>query len=86
MDGRNKIPETAYGVLLPGDENTEQTVLGTLIRRNELFAHVDDILSPEAFKNEVWDNLNEDNKISLYVRMTDLETGIANSTILNKLF
>ena len=40
----------------------------------------------EAFKNEVWDNLNEDNKISLYVRMTDLETGIANSTILNKLF
>ncbi|MCR4906389.1 MAG: IMP cyclohydrolase, partial [Clostridiales bacterium] len=40
----------------------------------------------EAFKNEVWDNLNEDNKISLYIRMTDLETGIANSTILNKLF
>lgn len=53
MDGRNKIPEAAYGVLLPGDENTEQTVLGTLIRRNELFAHVDDILSPETFKNEV---------------------------------
>lgn len=53
MDGKNKSADTSYGVLLPSDENTEKTVLGTLIRRNELFSHVDDLLMPESFKNEV---------------------------------
>ena len=40
----------------------------------------------EEFKNEIWDNLNEANKISLYVRMIDLTTGMGNASIVNKLF
>lgn len=37
-----------------------------------------------AFTAEIWDNLNADNKISLYVRFTDLETGAEEHRILNK--
>ena len=32
----------------------------------------------------LWENLNEDNKISLYVRYTDLETGAFEQMIINK--
>ena len=32
----------------------------------------------------IWNNLNENNKISLYVRFTDLETGAYEETIINK--
>lgn len=38
----------------------------------------------ESFTKMVWDNLNEANKISLYVRFTNLETGAYEETILNK--
>ena len=38
----------------------------------------------EEFTNMVWNNLNEANKISLYVRFTDLATGEYEETILNK--
>ena len=38
----------------------------------------------EAFTAELWENLNADNKISLYVRYTDLATGKAVEQILNK--
>ena len=38
----------------------------------------------DSFTKMVWDNLNEANKISLYVRFTDLETGAYQETILNK--
>ena len=44
--------DTPYSVLLPSDTETEETVLGTLIRRNELYAQVDDILTPDAFRDE----------------------------------
>lgn len=52
MDGKNKNENTPYQVLLPSDTETEETVLGTLIRRNELYAQVDDILTPESFRSE----------------------------------
>ncbi len=32
----------------------------------------------------MWDSLNEDNKVSLYVRLIDLETGKRNTAIINK--
>ena len=32
----------------------------------------------------VWSNLNEDNKVSLFVRTVDLETGRQNEIIINK--
>lgn len=38
----------------------------------------------EEFTDLVWNNLNEANKISLYVRFTDLATGAYEETILNK--
>ncbi len=38
----------------------------------------------DVFTNDLWDNLNEDNKISLYVRYTDLETGKSETRLINK--
>ena len=38
----------------------------------------------EAFVTELWDALDADNKISLYVRYTDLETGAFQEKIINK--
>ena len=38
----------------------------------------------EEFTKMLWENLNEDNKISLFVRYTNLETGEKKETILNK--
>ena len=38
----------------------------------------------DAFTTELWENLNEDNKISLFVRYTDLETGKFEQKIINK--
>lgn len=56
MAEKTNNANTAYGVALPKDLETEMVVLGTLIRRNELYQQVDDILLPDAFsgeKNEV---------------------------------
>ena len=38
----------------------------------------------DAFTEELWNNLNEDNKISLFVRYTDLETRTCEQRIINK--
>ena len=38
----------------------------------------------DAFTNYVWENLNEENKVSLFTRYIDLETGKAESRIVNK--
>lgn len=38
----------------------------------------------DRFTAEIWDNLNEDNKISLFTRFIDLETGAVETRILNK--
>ena len=38
----------------------------------------------EKFANEIWENLNGENKISLYVRYTDIETGKYTDKIINK--
>ena len=38
----------------------------------------------EEFANEIWESLNSDNKISLYVRYTDIETGKYTDKIINK--
>ena len=47
----------------------------------ERVAMTDDI---DAFTAELWDNLNADNKISLFVRYTDLATREYEQRILNK--
>ena len=38
----------------------------------------------DAFTNTIWENLNEQNKISLYVRYTDLKTGSYEDRMINK--
>ena len=38
----------------------------------------------DAFTEEIWENLNEDNKISLYVCYTDLAAGDVTERIINK--
>ena len=47
----------------------------------ERVAILDDM---DAFTEMLWENLNPDNKISLFVRYTDLETGAYQQRILNK--
>ena len=37
-----------------------------------------------CFTKEIWDNLNPDNKISLYVRFIDLETGEVQNRMINR--
>ena len=38
----------------------------------------------DDFTNLVWNSLNEDNKVSLFVRYIDIETGKYESRIMNK--
>ena len=38
----------------------------------------------DSFTNMVWENLNEENKVSLFVRFIDIETGKYESRIVNK--
>lgn len=38
----------------------------------------------DAFTNKIWDNLNEENKISLYVRYTNLKNGEIADRLINK--
>lgn len=38
----------------------------------------------EEFTGMIWDNLNEDNKVSLFVRYINIETGATQTRILNK--
>lgn len=38
----------------------------------------------DAFTKEIWENLDENNKISLYVRYIDLETGACENRMINK--
>ncbi len=40
--------------------------------------------SIDEFTNEIWDNLNEDNKISLYTAFVDLKTGKKEERLINK--
>ena len=38
----------------------------------------------EAFTDLLWNSLNEDNKVSLFVRYIDIETGNYETKIVNK--
>ena len=38
----------------------------------------------DSFTKEIWENLNEQNKISLYVRVTELATGKTENRMINK--
>ena len=38
----------------------------------------------DAFTNDIWENLDENNKISLYVRYVDLASGQSEDRLINK--
>ena len=38
----------------------------------------------DAFTDMLWNSLNEDNKVSLFVRFIDIETGKYETRIINK--
>ncbi|MDO5139808.1 MAG: IMP cyclohydrolase, partial [Oscillospiraceae bacterium] len=40
---------------------------------------------PEAIAKKIWEAMNEDNKVSLFVRVTDLEDNSYKDSIINKL-
>ena len=40
--------------------------------------------TPQEFAHLLWNNLNEDNKVSLFVRYIDLERGAWESVIINQ--
>ena len=61
--------------------NCDGDPIPTFTGEPERVAIPDDI---RAFSGELWDNLNEANKISLYVRYTDLATGKYESVLINK--
>ena len=41
-------------------------------------------LDIDAFANHVWENLNSDNKVSLFVRYIDIESGDSQTRVINK--
>ena len=60
---------------------TDGNPIPTFQGEPERVAIPDDI---DTFTNDVWENLNEDNKISLYVRYTDLASGEITERLINK--
>ena len=40
--------------------------------------------SAEELADQIWNSLNEDNKVSLYVRYVDLRNGFPETVIINK--
>ena len=60
---------------------TDGNPIPTFQGEPERVAILDDI---DAFTNLVWNALNESNKISLYVRFTDLATGEEENRLINK--
>ena len=60
---------------------TDGNPIPTFQGEPERVAILDDI---DAMTDKLWKSLNENNKISLYVRYVDLETGAAEDRIVNK--
>ena len=60
---------------------TDGNPIPTFQGEPERVAIPDDI---DAFTNEIWDNLDKNNKISLYVRYTDLKSGKITDRLVNK--
>ena len=60
---------------------TDGNPIPTFIGEPKRLLISDDI---EELTSEIWENLNEENKISLYVRYTDIKTGEYDKRIVNK--
>lgn len=60
---------------------TDGNPIPTFVGEPERVSIPDDI---DRLTGDIWENLNEDNKISLYVSYTDLETGVEETRLINK--
>ena len=60
---------------------TDGNPIPTFMGEPERVAIPNDI---DEFKDKIWNNLNEKNKISIYVRYIDLKTGEAENRMINK--
>ena len=60
---------------------TDGNPIPTFQGEPERVAIPDDI---DTFTGDIWENLNSDNKISLYVRYTDLASGEITERLINK--
>ena len=60
---------------------TDGNPIPTFVGEPERVSIPDDI---DELTGDIWENLNEDNKISLYVSYTDLETGVEETRLINK--
>ena len=60
---------------------TDGNPIPTFQGEPERVAMLDDI---DEFTEKLWDALDENNRISLYVRYTDLETGAVSESLINK--
>ena len=60
---------------------TDGSPIPTFVGEPERVSIPDDI---DAFTADIWDNLDADNKISLYVSYTDLATGAEETRLINK--
>lgn len=60
---------------------TDGTPIPTFMGEPERVAIPNDI---DEFKDKIWNNLNEQNKISIYVRYIDLKTGEVDNRMINK--
>ena len=59
---------------------TDGSPIPTFVGEPERIAMMDDM---DEFTAALWNNLNQDNKISLFVRYTDLEDGSYEQAIIN---
>mgnify|MGYP003557223251 CR=1 FL=1 len=75
-DADLKVPERQLKAAQEADLIGKPIILG--IRPEHISDDID------AFTAQLWENLNPDNKISLFVRYTDLETRAYEQRILNK--
>ena len=87
--GINKAGAYRYEVYLTnlnGDKGTTLFVGNVFLNENqsELNLDITSIVRSYYKTNNLWENLNEDNKISLFVRYTDLETRQYEQRIINK--
>ena len=60
---------------------TDGDPLPTFLGEPERVSIPDDI---DAFTSEIWDSLDQDNRISLYVRYVDIESGKTENRLINK--
>ena len=81
-DSREQFEQRTHKRLIDVIAPTQKTV--DALQRLEMPAGVSIPADIDAFTNELWENLNADNKISLFVRYTDLETRKFEQRILNK--